>query len=116
MYKKFYICKAMQFLRQHINSIKKLCKENNVHTLFAFGSVVTDQFSDNSDVDFVVDIQDQDPISYADKYFNLKFQLEKLLNRSVDLLESKSIKNKYLKSEIERTKILIYGKRSPKLA
>lgn len=106
----------MNILNQHIHSIKKLCKENKVNTLFAFGSVTTDQFNENSDIDLVVEIDDENPISYADKYFKLKFKLEEILNRSIDLLESRSIRNKSLKSEIDQTKVLIYGKRSPKLA
>ena len=100
----------MMILNQHISQIIKLCELNTVNSLFAFGSVTTDKFSSDSDIDLVVDINDSDPISYTDKYFNLKFQLEKLLQREIDLLEEKAIRNKFLKSEINRTKVLIYGK------
>ncbi|HQL71115.1 MAG TPA: nucleotidyltransferase domain-containing protein [Bacteroidales bacterium] len=100
----------MMILNQHISQIIKLCELNTVNSLFAFGSVTTDKFSTDSDIDLVVDINDNDPISYTDKYFNLKFQLEKLLQREIDLLEEKAIRNKFLKSEINRTKVLIYGK------
>ncbi|HOW20640.1 MAG TPA: nucleotidyltransferase domain-containing protein [Tenuifilaceae bacterium] len=100
----------------HIDQIKRLCELNKVRTLFAFGSVTTEKFSADSDIDFVVDIDENDPISYSDKYFNLKFQLEEILKRQIDLLEQKAIRNKYLKSEIERTKVQIYGKGSPNLA
>jgi len=100
----------MMILNQHISQIIKLCELNTVNSLFAFGSVTNDKFSTDSDIDLVVDINDNDPISYTDKYFNLKFQLEKLLQREIDLLEEKAIRNKFLKSEINRTKVLIYGK------
>ncbi|HPM90546.1 MAG TPA: nucleotidyltransferase domain-containing protein [Tenuifilaceae bacterium] len=100
----------------HIDQIKRLCELNKVRALFAFGSVTTEKFSADSDIDFVVDIDENDPISYSDKYFNLKFQLEEILKRQIDLLEQKAIRNKYLKSEIERTKVQIYGKGSPNLA
>jgi uncharacterized protein len=106
----------MDILNQHIEQIKKLCEINTVRSLFAFGSVTTDKFSPESDIDLVVDIDDNDPISYSDKYFNLKFQLEEILKRQIDLLEQKSIRNKFLKGEIDRTKVQIYGKRSPSLA
>lgn len=106
----------MNFLNQHIEQIKRLCELNKVTTLFAFGSVITDKFNPNSDIDLVVDIEDNDPISYADKYFNLKFQLEEILKRQIDLLEQKAIRNRFLKSEIDRTKVQIYGKRSPDMA
>ena len=100
----------------HIDQIKRLCELNKVRTLFAFGSVTTEKFSADSDIDLVVDIDENDPISYSDKYFNLKFQLEEILKRQIDLLEQKAIRNRYLKSEIERTKVQIYGKGSPNLA
>lgn len=106
----------MNILNYHIEQIKKLCELNKVSTLFVFGSVITDKFRTDSDIDMVVEIEDSDPISYADKYFNLKFQLEKILKRQIDLLEQKSIRNRFLKSEIDRTKVQIYGKGSPNLA
>jgi hypothetical protein len=93
----------------HIDQIKKLCDTNKVKTLFAFGSVLTDKFRTDSDIDLVVDIPDNDPLTYTDKYFNLKEQLEQIFNRHVDLLEQKAIRNPYLKSQIDQTKVLIYG-------
>lgn len=98
----------MNLLERNIEQIKRLCQSNSVNQLFAFGSVTNQNFNDESDVDLVVDINDPDPITYSDKYFNLKFSLEDMLGRAVDLLESKAIKNPYLKEEIDRTKILIY--------
>lgn len=106
----------MNILNQHIDQIKRLCELNKVKSLFSFRSVTTDNFGRDSDIDLVVDIEDNDPISYSDKYFNLKFQLEEILKRQIDLLEQKAIRNKFLKSEIDRTKVQIYGKRSPNLA
>jgi len=99
----------MTVIDQNINQIVQLCKINKVRSLFAFGSVITDKFRPDSDIDLVVDIDDNDPISYSDKYFNLKFQLEEILKRQIDLLEQKAIRNKFLKREIERTKVQIYG-------
>ena len=82
----------------------------HVRSLFAFGSIINDNFNADSDVDLVVDIEDSDPLEYSDNYFGLKSQLEILLKREIDLLENKSIKNPYLKREIDRTKVLVYGK------
>ena len=51
----------------------------------------------------------EDPIEYTDNYFDLKFELEKIFNRKIDLLESKAIKNPFLKERIDKTKVLVYG-------
>ncbi|WP_286761227.1 nucleotidyltransferase domain-containing protein [Salegentibacter sp. UBA1130] len=82
----------MKEINQHIDQIKKLCNTNKVKSLFVFGSIVKDKLRPESDIDFVVDIDDQDPLSYSDKYFDLKFNLEKIFKRRIDLLELKAIK------------------------
>jgi uncharacterized protein len=96
-------------ISNHIEQIKILCDNHEVKSLFAFGSVVGDDFNETSDVDLVVDINNTDPLKYADHYFALKFTLENLLERKIDLLESNAIVNPYLKEEIQQTQVLIYG-------
>jgi len=96
------------YLDSYTDRINRLCENHKVKQLFAFGSVLNDGFSENSDIDFVVDFSTNDPIDYAEQYFSLKFSLEELLNRPIDLLEQKGIKNKYLVHSINQTKKLIY--------
>ncbi len=97
------------FLDTYKYQIEQLCNKYNVKHLFAFGSVVTDNFSDLSDVDLIVDINAETPLDYAENYFDLKFQLEDLLNRKIDLLEERGLRNPYLKESIDKSKMLIYG-------
>jgi len=78
--------------------------------LFAFGSVIDDNLKPDSDIDLYVDIDENDPLKYSDYYFNVKFELEQIFNRDVDLLEKKGIRNPYLKNQIEKTGVLIYEK------
>ncbi|MBN2779274.1 MAG: nucleotidyltransferase domain-containing protein [Bacteroidales bacterium] len=106
----------MDILNKNIEKIRQLCECNEVTRLFAFGSVTTMDFKPDSDIDLIVEIHDNDPISYSEKYFNLKFQLEVILKRHIDLLEAKAIRNRFLESEIERTKIQIYANGSANLA
>ena len=98
------------YLDSYINDIKDLCLTNKVKTLYVFGSVLTNNFTEKSDIDLVVDIDVEDPLEYADFYFNLKFSLQDLLKRQIDLLENKAIRNPYIKENIERSKSLIYIK------
>jgi predicted nucleotidyltransferase len=46
---------------------------------------------------------------YADNYFDLKFSLQEILKRPVDLLEEKAIKNPYFKQVLNESKELVYG-------
>ena len=77
--------------------------------LYVFGSVLTNKFNDTSDIDLIVDIDSNDPLDYADNYFNLKFALEELLKRQIDLLEDKAIRNPYLRYNIDNSKTLLYA-------
>jgi uncharacterized protein len=97
-------------LNQYIDKINTLCLKNKVRSLYVFGSVLTDQFSDSSDIDLIVDIDSNNPFDYADNYFNLKFALQELIGRPIDLLENKAIKNPYIRQKIDSTKSLIYAK------
>ena len=92
----------MKEIYQHIEKIKELCDFNSVKSPSAFGSIVDDNLSQESDLDFVVEINDEDPLSYSDKYFNLKFSLERIFNRKIDLLKFKALKNKLLKQKLTR--------------
>ena len=93
----------------NIDQIKKLCEQYKVRTFSAFGSVTRDDFSDESDIDFVVDFDENDPFEYTNLYFQLKDKLEKLLKREIDLIEYRAIKNNYFRKELDETKVLIYG-------
>jgi predicted nucleotidyltransferase len=99
----------MNVLNQHIEQIRDACSLNQVKRLFAFGSVTRDDLNNQSDIDLVVEFNDTDPISYTDHYFNLKEKLQQLLKRPIDLLEEKAIRNPFLRIEIDKTKVLLYG-------
>lgn len=106
-----YICLMANLeIKKYSKEIDALCMAHNVKTLFAFGSVLTPQFNSQSDIDLIVDIESVDPFDYTDNYFDLKFKLQDLFQRSIDLLEHKAVKNPYLIQEINNTKVLIYGK------
>ena len=97
------------YLERYIGEIRILCQKNKVKSLYVFGSVLTGRFTDKSDIDLIVDIDSIDPLEYSDFYFNLKFALEELLRREIDLLESRALKNPYLIDNINQSKTLLYA-------
>ena len=98
------------YIEQYKKHLFNLCKQNDVKTLYAFGSVLTDKFNEKSDIDLIVSIDSNNPLDYADKYFNLKFAMQDLFKRPVDLLEEKAVRNQYLRCEIDNKKQIIYAK------
>ena len=99
----------MNIFENNIDKIYDLCRKHRVGRLFAFGSVLTNRFQSESDIDFIVDFNGVDVYDYADNYFDFKYSLESLFKRNVDLLEDKAINNPYLRQSIDSTKQLIYG-------
>jgi predicted nucleotidyltransferase len=99
----------MTAIDQYTNEIQRLCAVHNVRTLYVIGSVLTAKFNEQSDIDLIVDFKPQDIDHYADNYFELKFALEDVFKRKVDLLEEKTIRNPYFKQAIEKQKHLVYG-------
>ena len=105
----------MKIINENIDKIKALCSKHKVQKLYVFGSVLTDKFTKESDIDLLVDFDNIDVFNYADNYFDFKFALENILKRKIDLLETKAIKNPYLKQSIDSSKKLIYGQRDKNL-
>lgn len=100
---------VMKLIQRNIAQIVALCEKHKVESLYVFGSVLTDRFNDESDIDFVVVFDKAKVEDYFDNYFDFKYALEELFNRSVDLVEDQTIKNIYLRQNVDASKQLIYG-------
>ena len=88
-------------------AFKGLLARNNVSKLYAFGSSVNGPFGQNSDVDILVEVDAPDELE-GRMLINIWNGLEDLFKRPVDLLTPNSLRNPYLRKEIDRTKKLIY--------
>lgn len=99
----------MDKLAFHISDIRELCKTHKVKSLYVFGSILSNEFNDESDIDLIVDFFPISVEDYADNYFEFKFSLQNILKRPIDLLEQKAIKNPYFLSNVNQHKQLIYG-------
>ena len=99
----------MNLIESNIERLRLLCQKHKVGRLFVFGSVLSNRFNVDSDIDLIVDFNEIDLSDYADNYFTLKDELEKLFNRKVDLLEAQAIRNPFFKESIDQQKRLVYG-------
>lgn len=97
------------FLSDKIDELKKLCSTFQIKKLYAFGSVVSGEFNDKSDLDFLISFKENISIEeYTDNYFSFHYKLKKIFNRKIDLVTEKSLKNPYFIESIEKSKQLIY--------
>jgi len=106
----------MNIIKDHIDEIKILCNQQRVKALYVFGSVLTEAFNECSDIDLLVEFEKIDPIDYLDRYYGLKFELEEILGREIDLLEAQAISNPMFKELIDKQKLVVYERGSTELA
>jgi len=81
-----------------LKEIARYCRENKIARLRAFGSVLRDDFTPESDVDLLVAFEPDARISLLD-YVRIKHELSDLLGREVDLVSEKGI-SKYIRDEV----------------
>ena len=100
-----------QSIQQSPEEFIAICKSFNVQSLHAFGSSVRDDFDEeSSDIDLLIEMNIQDPIIKGEQIMAVWDRFESFFKRKVDLLTSYSIKNPFLKKNIEFSKVLIYDR------
>jgi hypothetical protein len=92
-----------------------ICKVHQINSLYVFGSAALGNFKSESDIDLLVEIDENDPIKRGELMMSLWDNFENYFKRQVDLLTQNSIRNPYLKDEIEHAKILIYDGKTQKI-
>ena len=100
----------IELLETKLDAISTACRRFGVARLDAFGSALRDEFQPGrSDVDLLVEFGPMEPYARVDAYFGLLEALRSILGEQVDLVVSGAVKNRYIASEIEQTKELLYA-------
>ena len=95
--------KQLADIKQILKQLKpELFQKFHVQTIGLFGSVVRDDFSSSSDIDIIVDFDQPIGIEFVD----LAQYMEQRLQKKVDLVSRKGIKDKYFRA-IEREIIYV---------
>ena len=98
-----------KILENKINDLKNICLSLDVKRLYAFGSVVSDKFREDSDIDFLISFAENLTIEqYTDNYFALQYKLRELFKRKIDIVTERTLSNPYFIESIDETKELIY--------
>ncbi len=98
-----------QILTNKLSDLKSICISLNVKRLYAFGSVVSDKFRDDSDIDFLLSFTESISIEeYTENFFALHYKLQELFDRKIDIVTERTLSNPYFIESIEETKELIY--------
>ncbi|MBU1699016.1 MAG: nucleotidyltransferase domain-containing protein [Candidatus Eisenbacteria bacterium] len=88
--------------------IRDFARKWRITELALFGSVLRDDFNSSSDVDVLVAFEDHAKWSLFD-LIDMRDELQTILGREVDLIEKRSLRNPFRRSEILRTRKVIYA-------
>jgi uncharacterized protein len=97
-----------ELIEKNIEIIKNYCAQHDVEKLYAFGSVISDNLTDKSDIDLLIKFKEIPCDLYTDNYFNLHKLFERVFKRKVDLLTENSLSNPFFIKKINETKRLLY--------
>lgn len=95
----------MQLSYFHQEALKRFFSSKPVKRAYVFGSYVTGEADENSDIDILVELDHSHPIGM--KFFSYQEELEKLLKVKVDLLSTEGL-SRHVKPFIDHEKVLIY--------
>ncbi|MCL5278993.1 MAG: nucleotidyltransferase domain-containing protein [Planctomycetes bacterium] len=89
-------------------AIAELCRRVRVSRLGIFGSATSEEFRAESDVDVLVQFE-QDGGGLFNRYFDLKEGLEEIFGRPVDVVVEDSLRNPYFRASVERSRRTVYA-------
>jgi predicted nucleotidyltransferase len=101
--------KRMTLIDQHKDEIIQACRSCAVKELHVFGSVLSDHFTENSDVDFAVDFNRNSFEGSYGQFMEFKDRLEHILHRNIDLISIRSVRNPIFLRTLNNTKQCIYA-------
>ncbi|MEL6672007.1 MAG: nucleotidyltransferase domain-containing protein [Bacteroidota bacterium] len=104
-------------LAQHLPIIQALCRKHQVKQLWAFGSVLREDFGEHSDINllYTMDdalIQEED---WYDSFWGFLDEMEALLGHKLDFIWYQGIKNPYFREEVNATKVVLYEQTGEKI-
>jgi hypothetical protein len=100
-----------RIINDNLADLVKICEKYDVSRLYIFGSALTEKFSpEQSDLDFLVEMQPLDVFERGEKLIQLWDALENLFQKKIDLITDQPIKNAFFKAEVDRTKQLLYDR------
>lgn len=96
-------------IAEKTQELSELCRTLHVKRMYLFGSAAGGQFTDASDIDFLVSFIDTlSAEEYADSYFALHYRLQDLFKRKIDVVTERSLSNRYFIESVNAAKELIY--------
>ena len=90
-----------------MGALEELCRRYHVRELALFGSVLRDDFREDSDIDVLVEYEPNAQVGLYE-HFDLHMELERLLGRKVDLVSKRGL-NVVIRDEVLRSSQVLHA-------
>jgi hypothetical protein len=90
-----------------IDRLEEFCRKNRIRKLSLFGSVLRDDFTDESDVDVLVEFEEGARIGLA--FFGMGDELSGIFGRKVDLV-TEGFLSEYIVQKVKREAVALYDR------
>lgn len=95
-------------IRERLPELRRLCVKYHVRELSVFGSALREDFSPDSDLDFLVEFEPLAPIGLFE-LSGMRLELQELLGRKVDLVPKKSLRPALRNNALSEARLLYAG-------
>ncbi len=98
-------------IRVDPEAIERFCRKWGIRELALFGSVLTDEFRPDSDIDVLITFADPKPDlgPWGENLDRMREELEATFGRRVDLVQKKLVTNPFRRHHILTTRRIIYA-------
>lgn len=93
-------------------ALEDFCRRWDLEELALFGSILRDNFRPDSDVDVLVTIRDDTPLTLYG-WVKMADELKEIFGREVDMVSKSGLRNPFKRREILRTRKVIYASANP---
>ncbi len=90
-----------------VEALAELCRRYHVRELALFGSILRDDFRDDSDVDMLVEYEPDARVGLYE-HFDLQMELERLVGRKVDLISKRGL-NVVIRDDVVLSSQVLYA-------
>lgn len=87
--------------------IAEFCRKHHIRRLALFGSVLTDEFDDESDVDVLVEFEPGHPVGLL-RLAGIELELSRILGRKVDVRTPRDL-SRYFRDEVVARAQVLYA-------
>jgi hypothetical protein len=99
---------AVADLHVHPEVIAAFCRRNGIRKLSLFGSVLTERFSDTSDIDLLAEFEPECKVGYV-RMAAMERELSDLFGRKVDLRTPEEL-SRYFREEVVKAALVQYAR------